>query len=212
MLTVSFWPISVRHPRQKTIQNSLTQGKESGPVFKSKALASPLSFWVYSLVHRALEAVEMNVSSSLSPPRYVVMLGYGGLLPFIGLALLILTSLENRSFWAVALVNYGAVILSFVGALHWGFAMSVQNMSAELRRGRLIWSVAPALIAWLSTLVPVPLGCLLLIGGFVVHFWQDRQLVQVVSLHAWYLPMRLRLTTVASVCLLVGAITVVIFS
>ncbi|CEL29024.1 hypothetical protein SRM1_02372 [Pseudomonas fluorescens] len=181
-------------------------------MFRSKALASGQGFWVYSLVYRAVEAVEMNVSSSISPPRHIVLLGYGGLLPFIGLALLILTSVEYRPFLAVALVNYGAVILSFVGALHWGFAMSVQNMSAELRRNRLIWSVIPALIAWLSTLLPVPLGCLLLIVGFVAHFWQDRQLVRAVNLHAWYLPMRFRLTAVASVCLLIGAIAVVIFS
>jgi hypothetical protein len=181
-------------------------------VFRSKALASGQGFWVYSLVYRAVEAVEMNVSSSISPPRHIVLLGYGGLLPFIGLALLILTSLEYRPFLAVALVNYGAVILSFVGALHWGFAMSVQNMSAELRRDRLVWSVIPALIAWLSTLLPVPLGCLLLIVGFVVHFWQDRQLVRVVSLQAWYLPLRLRLTVVASVCLLIGAIALVVYS
>ena len=154
----------------------------------------------------------MNLSSSLSPPRYVCLLGYGGLLPFIGLVLLILTSLEYRMFLAVALVNYGAVILSFIGALHWGFAMSVQNMSDELRRDRLMWSVMPALVAWLSTLLPVPVGCLLLIIGFVVHFWQDRQLVRVVSLQAWYLPMRLRLTAVACVCLLTGAVAVVIHS
>ena len=181
-------------------------------MFRSKALASGQGFWVYSLVYRAVESVEMNVSSSISPPRHIVLLGYGGLLPFIGLALLILTSVEYRPFLAVALVNYGAVILSFVGALHWGFAMPVQNMSAELRRNRLIWSVIPALIAWLSTLLPVPVGCLLLIVGFVVHFWQDRQLVRAVNLDAWYLPMRFRLTAVASVCLLIGAIAVVIFS
>lgn len=181
-------------------------------MFRSKALASGQGFWVYSLVYRAVEAVEMNVSSSISPPRHIVLLGYGGLLPFIGLALLILTSVEYRPLLAVALVNYGAVILSFVGALHWGFAMSVQNLSAELRRNRLIWSVIPALIAWLSTLLPVPVGCLLLIVGFVVHFWQDRQLVRAVNLDAWYLPMRFRLTAVASVCLLIGAIAVVIFS
>ena len=181
-------------------------------MFRSKALASGQGFWVYSLVYRAVEAVEMNVSSSISPPRHIVLLGYGGLLPFIGLALLILTSVEYRPFLAVALVNYGAVILSFVGALHWGFAMSVQNMSAELRRDRLIWSVIPALIAWLSTLLPVSVGCLLLIVGFLVHFWQDRQLVRAVNLDAWYLPMRFRLTAVASVCLLIGAIAVVIFS
>lgn len=148
----------------------------------------------------------MNVLSSTYLPRHVSLLGYGGLLPFIGLALLIPFSLDYRPLLAVALVNYGAVILSFVGALHWGFAMTVQDMGAEQRRDRLIWSVIPALIAWIATLLPMPLGCLLLVIGFFVHLRQDRQLLRVMSLPAWYLPMRLRLTLVASVCLLVTAI------
>jgi len=108
--------------------------------------------------------------------------------------------------FAIALVNYGAVILSFVGALHWGFAMTVQDMSAKQRSDRFIWSVIPALIAWIATLLPMPLGCLLLVIGFVVHLRQDRQLLQVMRLPAWYLPMRLRLTLVASFCLLLAAI------
>lgn len=145
-----------------------------------------------------------------SPPRYVALLGYGGLLPFISLALLISFSLEHRPFWGHALVAYGAVILSFVGALHWGFAMTAQDMSADQRRGRFIWSVIPSLIAWPATLLSVPLGCLLLIVGFLAHYWQDRQLVKLCSLPGWYLPMRLRLTAVASVCLLLGAIVVAI--
>ncbi|ATR83083.1 DUF3429 domain-containing protein [Pseudomonas sp. HLS-6] len=147
----------------------------------------------------------MNLLSSTLPPRHVALLGYGGLLPFIGLALLLPFSLEYRPLWSVALVTYGAVILSFVGALHWGFAMTVQDLSAEQRRDRFIWSVIPALVAWAATLLPVSWGCLLLIVGFVAHYWQDRQLFRVISLPVWYLPMRLRLTSVASLCLLLGA-------
>jgi uncharacterized membrane protein len=148
----------------------------------------------------------MNVLSSASLPRHVSLLGYGGLLPFIGLALLIPLSHDYRPLLAVALVNYGAVILSFVGALHWGFTMTAQDMGAEQGRDRLTWSVIPSLIAWIATLLPMPLGCLLLVIGFVVHLRQDRQLLRVISLPAWYWPMRLRLTLVASVCLLVTAI------
>lgn len=148
----------------------------------------------------------MNLLSSTLPPRHVALLGYGGLLPFIGLALLLPFSLEYRPLWSVALVTYGAVILSFVGALHWGFAMTVQDLSAEQRRDRFIWSVIPALVAWAATLLPVSWGCLLLIVGFVAHYWQDRQLFRVISLPVWYLPMRLRLTSVASLCLLLGAV------
>jgi hypothetical protein len=152
----------------------------------------------------------MKASSLSSPPRYVALLGYGGLLPFVGLLLLILFSAHYRPFLTQALVAYGAVILSFVGALHWGFAMTLQDLHADQRRERFIWSVIPALIAWPALLLPAPLGLLLLIFGFVAHYWQDRRLVKAATLPAWYLPMRLRLTLVASLCLLLSAITVAI--
>lgn len=154
----------------------------------------------------------MNALLSTSLPKHVRLLGYGGLLPFIFLALLIPFSLDYRPLVAIALVNYGAVILSFVGALHWGFAMTVQDMSAEQARDRFIWSVIPALIAWIATLLPMPLGYLLLVIGFVVHLRQDRQLLRIMSLPGWYLPMRLRLTIVASLCLLLGATIEVLHS
>ncbi|MGN2406720.1 DUF3429 domain-containing protein [Pseudomonas syringae] len=147
----------------------------------------------------------MNALPSTTLPKHVSLLGYGGLLPFIFLALLIPFSLDYRALIAIALVNYGAVILSFVGALHWGFAMTVQDMSAKQSRDRFIWSVIPALIGWVATLLPMPLGCLLLVIGLVAHLRQDRQLSGVMSLPAWYLPMRLRLTLVGSVCLLLAA-------
>ncbi|SDH07766.1 DUF3429 domain-containing protein [Pseudomonas abietaniphila] len=154
----------------------------------------------------------MKAMSVSSPPRYVGLLGYGGLLPFLGLLLLILFSAEYRPLWTQALLAYGAVILSFVGALHWGFAMTLQGLSADQCRERFIWSVIPALIAWPAMLLAAPLGCLLLIFGFVAHYWQDRRLVKATTLPAWYLPMRLRLTLVASLCLLLGAITVAVGS
>jgi hypothetical protein len=148
----------------------------------------------------------MNALPSIDLPKHVSLLGYGGLLPFIFLALLIPFSLDYRPLFAMALVNYGAVILSFVGALHWGFAMTVKDMSGARGRDRFIWSVIPALIAWIATLLPMPVGCLLLVIGFVAHLRQDRQLLRVMTLPAWYLPMRLRLTLVASVCLMLAGI------
>ena len=48
---------------------------------------------------------------------------------------------------------------------------------------------------------------MLLVAGFVAHCAQDRRLVAQVgaALPAWYLPLRTRLTLVASACLLAGA-------
>ena len=43
-----------------------------------------------------------------------------------------------------AQLAYGAVILTFVGAVHWGYAMRDE----EIRWGRMTWSVTPSLVAW----------------------------------------------------------------
>lgn len=110
-----------------------------------------------------------SVATALSPSRFTV-LGYGGLLPFIGLTALILFWAEYRAFFSIMLVGYGAVILSFVGALHWGFAMTLQGLTAKQRQERLVWSVIPALIGWVGTLLPVPLGCLVLTFGLSAIF------------------------------------------
>ncbi|KAF0864405.1 MAG: DUF3429 domain-containing protein [Pseudomonas protegens] len=154
----------------------------------------------------------MNLLSSVSPPKPVALLGYGGLLPFLGLALLAVVAHGQRLLWCQALVSYGAVILSFVGALHWGFAMIAPGMNAQQRHTRFIWSIVPALMGWVATLLPLSWGGLLLIVGFFAHWWQDRQLSQVMHLPAWYLPMRLRLTIVASACLLLGVLVMAIGS
>ena len=62
-------------------------------------------------------------------PGPVAWLGYGGLLPFGALALLLLDGARSALWWP-ALLAYGAVILSFVGALHWGFAMVLPGLGA----------------------------------------------------------------------------------
>ena len=112
------------------------------------------------------------------------------------------------------MIQYGAVILSFVGALHWAFAMSLSGLSVAKRRECFIWSVVPALLAWVAAtimLVPAQGGMVsmffgfavaatLLIVGFVANYVQDVRLARVAALPLWYLPLRLRLTTVASIC------------
>ena len=63
-------------------------------------------------------------------PPSVALLGYGGLLPFAALALLLVLGDVHRALWWQALLASGAVILSFVGALHWGFAMVLPGLGA----------------------------------------------------------------------------------
>ena len=137
-------------------------------------------------------------------PPIVAWLGYGGLLPFVVLAVAVWVDISHSSLWRDALVGYGAVILSFVGALHWGFAMSQSDMTTNQRTHSFVWSVVPSLLAWVALLMTPKYAVMLLVAGFLIHFWQDRRLVQLVNLPAWYLPLRLKLTLVACVSLLFG--------
>jgi hypothetical protein len=143
-------------------------------------------------------------------PPIVNWLGYGGLLPFVALAAAVWVDSNRSSLWGDALLVYGAVILSFVGALHWGFAMSQSDMTAHQRTHCFVWSVVPALLAWIALLVKYAISpkyaCVLLVAGFLIHFWQDKRLVKWVSMPMWYLPLRLRLTSVACTSLIVGVI------
>ncbi len=138
-------------------------------------------------------------------PRTVAWLGYGGLLPFLVLTPASLLDHHHGAVWSDALYAYGAIILSFIGALHWGLAMSLPELSERQRSAWFAWSVVPALIAWPAVLFSPPLAAPLLVVGFIAHYLQDRRLARQATLPGWYLPLRLRLSSVAVVCLVAGA-------
>ena len=111
----------------------------------------------------------MNHSLPNPVPRSVALLGYGGLLPFLVLAPASLVDPHHARIWSNALFAYGAVILTFVGALHWGFAMTLGDLSASRRTRCFVWSVVPALLAWAAFLFSPMLTSILLVTGFLTH-------------------------------------------
>ena len=143
----------------------------------------------------------MTDEKPVALPRTVAWLGYGGLLPFVLLAPASLLDHHHGAVWGDALVAYGAIILSFIGALHWGLAMTLPDLSERQRSAWFVWSVVPALIAWPAVLFSPIIAAPLLVFGFIAHYLQDRRLVRQASLPDWYLPLRLRLTSVAVICL-----------
>ena len=82
--------------------------------------------------------------------------------------------------------------------------MSLPELSERQRSAWFAWSVVPALIAWPAVLFSPLLAAPLLVSGFVAHYLQDRRLARQATLPAWYLPLRLRLTSVAVVSLVAG--------
>lgn len=146
----------------------------------------------------------MAEENAVALPRTVAWLGYGGLLPFLALMPASLLDRHHGAVWSDALYAYGAIILSFIGALHWGLAMSLPELSERQRSACFVWSVVPALIAWPAVLFSPPLAAPLLVFGFIAHYLQDRRLARQARLPGWYLPLRLRLSSVAVVCLVAG--------
>ncbi|EKV31552.1 putative membrane protein [Caenispirillum salinarum AK4] len=99
-----------------------------------------------------------------------------------------------------AQMSYGAVILSFLGAVHWGLVL---RMPYGVPRALLIWGVTPSLVGWAALAFGPPLQHGVLMLGFLAAFIADRRAVLSGLAPAWYARLRLMLTT--AVLLLVAA-------
>lgn len=131
-------------------------------------------------------------------------LGAGGALPFLSLGALSWLDWQAQQQVQFALLAYGACILSFVGALHWAFAMISSGLTNVDRNRLYAWSVVPALLGWVALLLPMPWGVPLLVAGLWAHYLRDRRLVARVTLPDWYLSLRLGLSGAASLGLLIA--------
>lgn len=150
-----------------------------------------------------MQSTELWRAGRAQAPRLVAWLAYGGLAPFVMLMTLAFIDAARSGVWQQMALNYGAVILSFVGALHWGFAMASSRMSERARNACFAWGVVPALMAWLALLLDPYAGSAMMAAVFAVHYLQDRRLARRAALPEWYLPLRLRLSVVAALCLIV---------
>jgi glutaredoxin len=130
-------------------------------------------------------------------------LGYAGLIPLAAALLGYVSSGEVRAaYFAHQFIAYGAVILSFVGAVHWGLAIS----TGGARVMRLSLSVTPALLAWAALLLPAGIAAWVLLAGFLVlRAWEASPPVAR-SLPAWYRQLRTRLTGAVALLLLAFAV------
>ncbi len=137
-------------------------------------------------------------------PRLAAQLGYAGLVPFVlgaGIAWMPGALPLQVPHWP--LLAYGAVILSFMGAIHWGLAMHSGRMSAGTRN-QLLLSVVPSLIAWIALGLPPIAGYPLLGMGFLLMLFGDVRAVAHGLAPDWYPGLRGPLTFVALVSLAVA--------
>lgn len=94
--------------------------------------------------------------------RWMELLGYAGLIPFVGLGILSLSMRGQDLVGMFAQINlvYATTIISFLGAVHWGLVLGFSSSeTASYTAGKseeafetsgLIWGVAPSLMAWIT--------------------------------------------------------------
>jgi len=153
-------------------------------------------------------------------------LGYGGLIPFLGLAVgaWLVPTPELRLFLIQANASYGVSILSFLGAIHWGFLLgqhateeidcscSTDQSSgalADTKRARfaLVWGVTPALLAWAATLMlPVSLACQVMAACLWLAWIIDRNIYGSHIALKRFVNLRTHLTLGASIGLIITSL------
>jgi hypothetical protein len=134
-------------------------------------------------------------------PDTARLLGNLGLVPFVlGVALVWVVNAEARPYAAKALSAYAAMIVSFLGAIHWGLGFRLSAPPASL----FIWGVVPALVAWLAVLMPAPAA--LVVHGVMLCacYAVDRRVYPTQGLAHW-LTLRFRLSAVSAMSCFLGA-------
>jgi hypothetical protein len=145
-------------------------------------------------------------------PPLAILLGAAGLIPFIVCGLGVLATDPTRAArMMTALIAYGAVILAFLGAVHWGFALASQaaeESGSESRR--LALGVLPALAGWVALLLPIALppivSVALLLAGFIMVMGVEAKAGELGLMPPGYLKLRWGLSAVV-VAMLVTVLT-----
>jgi hypothetical protein len=147
---------------------------------------------------------EAAKSDASNVPSAAAWLGGFGIIPFVVLSIAeTFASDALKARLSFALLAYGAIILSFLGGVHWGLAIAVPQNDNTLWR-RITLSILPSLVAWLALVTPSSIGFLILAGAFVAMLLVDIHASRVQEAPAWYPKLRWPLSCGAVATLLLG--------
>ena len=166
-----------------------------------------------SLLYRCLTAGDAFASitdsqarsrCSMNKSALATILGYAGLIPFLaGTAALFSNDPSISGPALYSLTVYAAVILAFMGAIHWGLAMQAHGAVGNWQLGL---SVLPALAAWLSLSLQTPRESFITLTlAFVVLLIADLYAIARHLAPPWYRQLRIPLTLIVVCCLSIAA-------
>lgn len=137
-------------------------------------------------------------SENSSSPEMPSFLGWAGLVPFGIAALGTHSGIDALVLYGfLGGTAYGAVILSFLGAVHWGLAMQDERSPYWY-----VWSITPALFGFASLLLfDVEMRIIALVPLFALTWSVDRQAANHGLIPNWYMRLRSMLTAGALISL-----------
>lgn len=136
-------------------------------------------------------------------PTQAMGLGFLGALPFwvfspaVANSIPMLDAIVRLEDCGMLQVSYGATILSFLGGVHWGLAMTTLT-PMPYTSSRYLWSVLPCLAAFPTLIMPIQeaAGVQAALLGFV--YMSDRSWAKRGGLPPWYINLRTPLTVLAA--------------
>jgi ABC-type uncharacterized transport system permease subunit len=136
-----------------------------------------------------------------------VLLTVLGLAPFIACGLAALgPNPQTAARMTTALIDYGALILSFVGAVHWGLVLAPTGTDRRLPAVWMVVAAVPMLLGWLALSLGDDLALVVLIAGSLATVLGERQASRRSLLPPGYLWLRYGFTVV-SVAMLTTVLT-----
>lgn len=136
-------------------------------------------------------------------PKLITALG---ILPFILITLALWLKVGDRAMCGAALVSYAVMILSFVGGIHWGLALT-STQTGTARTMMFVESSVFVFAGWVVALSPIILpykliGLMILYGNIWVA---DKLYARKLTLPEWFLPIRTTSTLIVMLCLVLAA-------
>ena len=137
-------------------------------------------------------------SQNAPSPHIPRLLGWAGLVPFGLAALGTHSGIDTLvPYGFLGGTAYGAVILSFLGAVHWGLAMQDDRSPYWY-----VWSITPALFGFASLLLlDIEMRVVTLIPLFALTWLVDRKAAKCGLIPNWYMRLRSKLTAGAVISL-----------
>jgi hypothetical protein len=146
----------------------------------------------------------------IAPPRSAIILALAGLLPFVWGIFAVpgtasadwtLTNLSPRLIGPYVQLAYGTVILSFMSGVLWGFATRATGTIAASAYGL---STLPALWVFFMIGGGPTSAAINLIFGFIGLLMLDVAFWRMALAPAWWLTLRVPLTSLVILCLIIG--------